>query len=391
MRRSVLLITTLLSIFGERSSATQAVFDKPPKRPRLPVDADTNNAVAYYSYGVATLPSDAEKAAAAFYWASRLDPGWAAPLYGEHASLLLAQPPSDLTGYLTRRKEALRDQDLLRIDSLAYLALLKNPFVDRRFDGVVLSTWFARETDNQSTLRDLGMYDRRFTAWAAYTRGDYKMANSVFAEVIRRQPDDPTLRVWRALALFALGQNDSARVAVQDALGLERTTEEALPGVGWVSHAFAEYSVGFLFALNHQPDSARAAYERALLDDVAFHPAHHQLGRTRLAMHDTTGALAEYAQATSLAPNDAIYLYDLGMLLIVMGQPDSGTTVLRRAISAEPFFALPHFTLGLIYEQSGFHHEAAEHYAAFLQLAPRTMGPAIASAREHLVAVQGRP
>lgn len=390
MRRLLLLTAVLLPMLGQGLSATQAGFDKPPKRPHLPADADTNSALAYYSQGLGTLSRDPEKAAAAFYWASRLDPSWAAPLYGQHASLLLAQSHTTLTDYFTHRKAALGNPTLQRIDSLAYLALLKNPFVDRRFDGVVLTTWIARATNNVTTLRDLGSYDRRFTAWAAYHRGDYKMAAAVFAEVIKRRPDDPSLRVWRAFTLFALGQTDSARAAMQDALALERTSEEELPGVGWVSHVFAEYSIGFLFTLGGQPDSARAAYERALLDDVSFHPAHHQLGRSRLAAHDTSGALAEFAQAATLAPEDASYLYDLGMLLVVAGQLDSGVTVLRRASAAEPFFALPHYTLGLVYEQSGFRPEAVEHYTAFLALAPRVMAPAITSARQHLEALKGR-
>ena len=390
MRRLLLLTAILLPMLGQRMSATQLGFDKPPKRPRLSADADTNSALAYYSHGVGTLTRDPEKAAAAFYWAARLDPTWAAPLYGQHASLLLSQTPITLSDYFTRRRVALRHPTLQRIDSLAYLALLKNPFVDRRFDGVVLTTWFARATNNEATLRDLGSVDRRFTAWAAYHRGDYKMAAAVFAEVIKRHPENPDLRVWRAFALYGLGQIDSARTAYQDALSLERTSEEELPGVGWVSHVFAEYSIGFLFALGAQPDSARAAYERALLDNVSFHPAHHQLGRSRLAAHDTSGALAEFAQAATLAPDDAGYLYDLGMLLVVAGQLDSGATVLRRASTAEPFFALPHYTLGLVYEQSGFRPEAIEHYTAFLALAPRAMAPANASARQHLETLKGR-
>jgi Tfp pilus assembly protein PilF len=364
--------------------AVQRGFDQPPKRPRLDAQADTNNAQAYYAYGIARLQYEPDKAAAAFYWAHRLDPGWVAPLYAQRTALLLSQPPNDLTVYLTRRRLARRDPGLQRIDSLAYQAVLKNPFLDRRVDGVLLSTWLARETNNQTTLRDLGSSDRRFTAWAAYSRGDYPMATKVFAEVIRAYPEDPYLRAWRALAFFAQGQLDSARLVLQEALRVERTAEEDLPGYGWVSQAFAEYSIGLLFALVQQRDSARAAYERALMDDLTLHPAHHQLGKIRLAARDTAGALSEFAQAVSLAPNDATYLYDLGMLLISTGQADSGAAVLRQAIAEEPFFAAPHYALGIVYEQAGMGPEAVRYFESFLALAPRTMAPAIASARSHL-------
>lgn len=387
-----LAVLALLSFtIGVNPLAGQSTLEKAPKRPRLAADADTNSALAYYAHGVAVLARDPEKAAAAFYWAARLEPVWAAPLYGQYAAELLAQPGPVLTDYLVRRKAVRKNRLLQRIDSVAYLALVKNPFVDRGFDGVVLSTWIDRETAGAAQLRDLGMYDRRWTAWAAMARGDFKMALEVFDEVIKTRPDDPDLRFWRAHAFFAQGQMDSARAAVQSALGLTRTVEADLPGVGWVSHAYTEYCLGFLFELTGQPDSARAAYGRALLDDLSFHPAHRQLAKVRLALRDTVGALAEFREASTLAPGNGTYLYDLGMLLTVTGQADSGMATLLRATAAEPYYAPPHYTLGLLYQHSGFTKEAAEHYTTFLSLAPRTMGPAIAAARERLAALEGKP
>jgi len=391
MRRFLLISCSVLSLLARPLGAVQNRLDHPPKRPKLAASSDTNSAGAYYAFGVKNLGLDPVKAAAAFYWASRLDPGWAAPLTGRQASLLLLQPAYKLTVYLTDRREALRDPVLRQIDSLAYLALGRNPFVDRRFFGTVLETWLGRETSNATTIRDLGGYDRRFTAWAAFLRGDFPMALNVFAEVIQQHPADPDLRAWRAQTYFAIGQYDSARMDIEAALGLERATEHELPGVGWVSHAFGEYTIGLLFSMTHQPDSARAAYEQALLDDVTFDPAHLQLGRVRLAARDTAGALEEMGRAVSLAPEDANYLYELGMLLLASGQTDSGTSALRHAALAEPYFPTPHYALGIVFEQSGFPKEAAEEFAAFLALAPRSMAPAIASAHQHLAAVQGQP
>ena len=384
------LLVLLLTGAGANTCAAQLGFDKVPNRPRLAVDRDTNSALDYYLYGNSVLDRDPRKAASAYYWASRLDPSWAAPLYGQYAALLLDQPPGDLTLYLTRKDRALRDPKVRRIDSLGYLAVLKNPLVDRRLDGVILSTWVFRETGGQAELRDLGMYDRRFAAWAAYARGDHKMAASVYAEVIKKHPHDPDLLFSRALAFVGLGQLDSARTAVRAALALERGAEDE-SAYGWVSHTVAEYSMGYLFDLSEQRDSATAAYERALLDDVTFHPAHRQLARARLAAHDTAGALAEYVQAAHLAPQDAGYLYDLGVLLIAAGRADTGATVLLQAVALEPFYALPHFPLGVTYERSGFVDEAAEHFAAFLQLAPRSLAPAIAAARKRLAALTVMP
>lgn len=383
------LAGTLALIGGFAGGASaQVPFDTPPKRPKLAAEADTNSALAYFNHGMGRMGVDPLGAAAAFYWASRIDPSWALPLYAERTALLLARPPADLTTYLSRRREALDNPDLQRIDSLALRALVKNPFVDRRLDGMLLSTWLSRATGNETTLRDLGSYDRRFTAWSAYLRGDYPMAMKVFGELMKRSPKDPDLRFWRAMTQFSKGQLDSARLELQSSVTLQRETEVELPGYGWVSHAWAEYAVGLLFSLTGQPDSARAAYERALLDDVRLHSAHYQLGKARLVQRDTVAALAEYQQAVALDPGDASYLADLGVLLIVKGSADSGIAVLNRAIATEPWFATPHFSLGLVYEQAGLKTEAAQHFEQFILLAPQNMGPAIASAKRHLAAIK---
>jgi tetratricopeptide (TPR) repeat protein len=389
--RHLAFLALLCSTIGLNPLAGQSTLEKVPKRPRLAADADTNSALAYYAHGVAVLDRDPEKAAAVFYWASRLEPTWAAPFFGQYAAELLTLPTPLLTDYLLRRKNWHRNRQLQRLDSLANLALVKNPFVDRRFDGIVLSTWIERGTGGRAQLRDLGMYDRYWTARAALARGDFKMAHEVFDELIRKSPDDPELRFWRAHAFVGQGQMDSARAAVQSALGITRSIEADLPFVGWASHAYTEYCVGFLFELTGQLDSARTAYGRALLDDLSFHPAHRQLAKVRLAMRDTVGALAELREASTLAPGNGTYLYDLGMLLTVTGQADSGMATLLRATAAEPYYAPPHYTLGLLYQHSGFTREAAEHYTTFLSLAPRTMGPAIAAARERLAALEGKP
>jgi tetratricopeptide (TPR) repeat protein len=369
----------------------QETGEKMPKRPVLPADRDSNSAAAYYFYGISVLKNDPDKAAAAFYWATRVDPTYAPAYYGQHVALLLGEPEMALTDYLTRKKGALRDPMLRRADSLAYRALIKSPFIDQRLYGTVLSTWLERETGGETTVHDLGIYDRRFAAWAAYTRGEFPMAASIYRETIKRSPENAELRYMLALSYLGLGRPDSARIAVQDAIRLARAVEAETPGVGWSSHSFEEYGIGILYEMGGQADSARGAFERSLLDDVAFHPAHYHLARIRLAARDTAGALDEYGQAVTLAPTDAGYLSDLGMLLLSAGRTDSATAVFLKVATLEPYYALPHYPLGVVYEQSGFKKEAAEHYAAFLRLAPQTMTGAISAARARLAVLEPKP
>jgi tetratricopeptide (TPR) repeat protein len=362
-----------------------------PARPRLPADRDTNSAASYFYYASSVLDRAPERAAAGFYWAARLDPYWADPLYGGYIASLLGQPSHVLVGYLARRDKTLHDGAIQHIDSLAYLALIRNPFVDRRFDGVLLESWLNRETQGQVALRDLRAESPRFAGWLAYTYGHFEEAASEYAIALKRHPNDPTLQLQRALPFVALGLNDSALAAVRSALATYRGSDTTRTLRMYESHAFAEYSLGVLFERADQRDSAEAAYERSLLDDIGFYPAHRKLARLRLAAGDTTRARREYADAIALGPGDAVALYEFGMLSMSMGQADSALLLLQRAAAAEPYFARPHSALGLIYESSGFLQEAEEEYGSFLRLAPRSMTAEIDGVRRRLAALAASP
>ncbi len=357
---------------------------KIPKRPELSADRDTNSASDYFYFGGSVLNKMPERAAAAFYWASRLDPTWADPFYGRYVALLLAQPEMVLTGYLTRRPGTLRDPIVRRIDSLAYQALLRNPFVDRRFDGILLEEWLFRETGGTLRLPDLAASNPRFAGWLAYANGRFQESTALYATALARGRKDPSLHLQRALPFVALGLMDSARSAVQTALTMLRGSDTAQALYAYESYPFAEYSIGILYENGNQPDSARAAYERALLDDLTFYPAHRRLARIRLATHDTAGAMAEYTHATATGPPDAGGLFELAVLLAATGHTDSAVTLLRQTTEAEPWFARPHALLGLIYERSGFRPEASDQYRSFLRLAARSMAPEIQAVSRRL-------
>jgi hypothetical protein len=153
---------------------------KVPKRPKLDADRDTNSASAYFFYGTSALPNYPERAAAAFYWASRLDPYWADPLYGRYVALLLAQPTRVLTAYLTNRESLRKDQVMRGIDSLKYRALLANPFVDRRLEGVLLETWLEREFNGAYGVRDMRLANPEIAGWA-YTHGRFQESADQYA------------------------------------------------------------------------------------------------------------------------------------------------------------------------------------------------------------------
>jgi tetratricopeptide (TPR) repeat protein len=388
----LLALVSLAPCLLGRAAAQATTASIRIKRPKLPAEQDTNSALAYFQFGNAVLQHDPERAGDAFYWAARLDPAWAAPLYGQYAAELLNQPTPDVRLYLVDPVKALRTLPRLqRIDSLARIARRKNPFVDRRLDGVIIATWVDRESGGEADLNDYAQYDRSFAGWVAFSRGDLKTASVIYDDELKKHPTSIYLLLNRADTYFAQGQMDSARMMIQRTLRIERTVETRFLGMGWVSHAFSEYTVGLLYGLEGKVDSAGASFEQALLDDMTLEPAHRALGRVRLAAHDTAAAVNEMVAAARLAPGDASTLFELGMLLMAARHPDSASTVLQQATTVEPWYAQPHYPLALLFESAGFKEEAIQHFTRFLQLAPRSMGPAIATARQHLAALAPAP
>ena len=73
MRR--LILAAALAAAASQPIAAQRL-GPPVERPRLRDVTDTNDAHAYYDLGLALFERDARTAAAAFYWAARINPAW---------------------------------------------------------------------------------------------------------------------------------------------------------------------------------------------------------------------------------------------------------------------------------------------------------------------------
>ena len=111
-----------------------------PDRPDLGVAADTNNALVYLKFGRDQLPDDAKKAAAAFYWAGRINPGLADAFYGQRIALLI-ESDTRLRHYMERGPRDRNSKEFRQIDTLQYRALMLNPFFYRGFDKLLFERY----------------------------------------------------------------------------------------------------------------------------------------------------------------------------------------------------------------------------------------------------------
>ncbi len=177
-------------------------------------------------------------------------------------------------------------------------------------------------------------------AEAYQTAGDLDQARAVYADVIRRRPDDPAIadalnnlgniaraearfdealaafdraivlrsdhvaaRNGRALALQALGRNDDAERELEDALALDP------------SFATTHSNLGNLYFRRDEIPRARDAYLAAIRLDPEHADAHNNLGSAYFRLGDRRRAEQEYREALRLDPQSAGAQRNLAIML----------------------------------------------------------------------------
>jgi tetratricopeptide (TPR) repeat protein len=356
-----------------------------PRRPRLPAAADTNDARAYYRFGQENLERRPDDAAAAFYWASQIDPGWADPLYGRHVALLMSNPRR-LILYQAGDRRTRLSPEALRIDSLYFRALRLDPFVQRPFERELVRMWVMTALTGSNPNADMSLA-------AFYTetilqdlppllRGRVLAGEGRLPQALRAY--DEALREGRSRRsetrrhirhergrMFALAGNDSAALAeLQLAIdaGVEEERDELVRF--YDSKAMLEYSRGRILERAGDPAAAREAYARALVEDLAYHPAHMRMAALALVAGDSATAVQELALAVDAGADDAVARLAYAVILATQRRLDEAEAQLLAAIEVAPHYAEPWYVLGLVRDWRGS-DQGVEAYRGFLHRARR--------------------
>ena len=334
-------------------------------RPRLPPDADTNSAAAYYHVAepLVRFGSKLDTAEMALYWASRLDPAWPDPIYGRGMVLLRAlQHDAFETWIKTRSVKAARHVGLTPrqvqlVDSLMRIAWARNPFLYTGLEFPQLDPSRLGDPVQGASL--------------AYATRQFGRAESLFAVALRKHPEDVGVRIDRARALFFLGRYDSTVAELEAARDSVRGRAEARTSAVMISGEMFEYAVGIVRVQQDDFPAARAAFERALTANLGFYWAHARLAGAALALGDTATALAELDLAVQLEDHDPVLrLYD-GAILHAAGRSGEAAVQLRRAIALDPYYAAPYYWLAGVYAAQGKPQDAIEQYRSFVARAAR--------------------
>lgn len=349
-----------------------------PERPSLPRGADPNDWEAYFDQGESQFERFPGRASAAFYWAARLDPTRAEPLFAQWAAFFSRDWGLWLS-YVREEPQVWERPDVLANEAMRRKSYHRNPFVHRGFEAALWSR-MGREM----------RWDGAATAFMNYGRGDFGQAAAGFGRVVRANPvQNVRWRQWRALSFAGAGELDSAAVELGHLLETLRTQDQVVVGY-YESKAMHEYALGMLHEARGRHAEARRAWERALEEDLSMYPARAALARLALRERRSAEAVDHMAQAVELAPNDAVMQFEYGNALVAANRRDDAIAAYQRAVQLEPYWAEPYMRLGIAFDNAGQVAEAVFAYRAYLQRAPRRHGPAIQRITERIAAL-GQP
>jgi tetratricopeptide (TPR) repeat protein len=347
--RFLLALFAVASVAQAQTPAPLVVLDPMldlsavPPRPPLAALAtlDSNDAHEYYDVGMASIDTNQSLAAAAFFWASRLDPSWAEPYFARWYVLRRAEP------------RAISDSVQRLVDSLQDLALMRDPFVDE-----------------QISLQ--GRSDRRIPDWYfAFSGRRYDLASQELARVIPKYPNVLDLYIYRAKATYYLGQYDTAAAILQSVIDRMTAWDTTRLRSRYHPRTIFTYAMGLAYQQGHRDLAARSAFQLSLTENLGFFMAHVHLASEALSAGDTATAIAEARLAAEIQPTDPVVQLFLGETLLNARQAGEAVAPLRAAIAADPYYALPYYYLGQASELARDTPGALAGYRGYLARAKR--------------------
>jgi len=333
-----------------------------PARPDVPSWLDPNDPVTYIALGADMLRRGrADSAAAAFYWASRIDPTLAQPYYGRSVALLLAygRRQQDFFGTAVWVPVAkIPGWRVAVIDSLRREALARDPFLRADYDHLLTGRppLFLLQKVRDPAARGYWMYDF----------GNLTEADSLLGVALQKKPGRAGLRELRARAEYELGRYDSAVVQLRVLLDTLSQRDSSSLALAYRSKELIYYALGYAEAKRGDTTAARIAFEDAVDENAAFYPAHSRLAALAVDRRDVTTAMHELALATEIVPNDPTLLFFHSATLLDGGKPGQAAVELLKAIDLDPYFAKPYLFLGKAHEARGDTERAAEAYEEYV-------------------------
>lgn len=188
--------------------------------------------------------------------------------------------------------------------------------------------------------------------------GQYHSAESIWADVVAKRPDNLRGHANLGLALLDDGRAKESIPHLIDALHIDPNQPivrcnlaNALATIGVTNQAIAELQE----TLRHAPHHA---------------PAHVLLADIFAGQGDDKSALEHYTAALAINPDEQVARFNLAQLLTHMGPREGAITQYREVMRLDPRNATAHYNLANLLAESGRESEAISHYAAAARFDP---------------------
>lgn len=394
-------LATLLLIFAGCSNSGGSGLPVPTE-PLEIGGTSRPSARDYYAFGESVLETRPGLAADAFYWASRRDPTWAAPLAGRRLALFLSDRGLYRL-YLSGSQRSLEHPKVQQLDSMYLRALKLNPFLDRGLEATAVKAQWKESIRRSVRRRNPGTYiddatlsealadmlqeaDYETRGWLAHCEGRYLDAIRYYELALEGSHRTAELHADLARVLIMVGRHTEAVGHMEAGVANLRAREDDQLVRVYSSKALYLHTIGLIEENRGATRAARAAYAEALQEDLSYHPAHVRLAELALASGDTTTALSEMRLAADIAPDDALVLLSYGRLLQATNDLPGAEAAFQHLTAVEPWFPTGHHELALLLDSQGRAAEAAAAYRAFLDRAPAN-APGVLEAEERLRAL----
>ena len=130
------------------------------------------------------------------------------------------------------------------------------------------------------------------------------------------------------------------------------------------------YCLGMSFFMMEEWERAATHFHHTLALDPNYHKAAFMMGVTDMANMHMPEAKPFLEEALQQQPNNPFYHLQYGVLLSLLGDPQSGLQEVLLAKNRVPSYAPAHYHLGRLYYQTGDYEQAREELEAAIRLEP---------------------
>jgi tetratricopeptide (TPR) repeat protein len=146
------------------------------------------------------------------------------------------------------------------------------------------------------------------------------------------------------------------------------------------------FQLGVAFYDGEKPDSALAAYERAVELDPGLSKAYVNMGVILDGQHRTQDALSMFERAVAANPRDVLAQAHAAYVLFEDRRYEDAWRHLARALAIDSLAPQPHYDLAIFFWESGMFRESLVEWEKVVSLAPAS--PLAKTAEENITVLQ---